>query len=160
MSGRGWIGVDLDGTLARYESGQGGAFVGEPVTPMVERVRTWLAEGQDVRIFTARVSEDASPEDRGRQVELIEDWCQEQFGQILTITYKKDFSMVELWDDRAVHVEKNTGRTTFDRMGAIVVAARAFILAEAKVCDMTTWDPATAGEYDRTLQALREACRS
>ena len=31
-------------------------------------------------------------------------------GQELEVTHMKDYAMVELWDDRAVSVEKNTGR--------------------------------------------------
>ena len=50
----GWIGVDLDGTLAHYDEFRGDDYVGEPIEPMVERVKQWLDEGKDVRIFTAR----------------------------------------------------------------------------------------------------------
>ena len=52
---RGWIGVDLDGTLAEYNGWQGPANIGAPIPAMVERVKAWLEEGRDVRIFTARV---------------------------------------------------------------------------------------------------------
>src|SRR5207344_2652938 len=51
----GWIGVDLDGTLAYYDQWRGPEHIGEPVPAMLERVQRWLAEGKDVRIFTARV---------------------------------------------------------------------------------------------------------
>ena len=59
----GWIGVDLDGTLAEYLGWQGMGHIGEPIAPMVERVKAWLAEGKDVRIFTARVCSSQSQED-------------------------------------------------------------------------------------------------
>lgn len=49
----GWIGVDLDGTLAGSGTGQG-ARIGKPVGPMMRRVRRWLSEGREVRIFTPR----------------------------------------------------------------------------------------------------------
>jgi len=52
----GWIGVDLDGTLAYYDEWRGLYHIGEPIPAMVDRVKRWLAEGRDVRIFTARVS--------------------------------------------------------------------------------------------------------
>jgi len=42
----GWIGVDLDGTLAHYEGFKGAQHIGEPISPMVERVKRWLAEGK------------------------------------------------------------------------------------------------------------------
>ena len=51
---RGWIGVDLDGTLAEYHGWNGS--IGKPIAPMVDRVKRWLAEGVEVRIMTARVS--------------------------------------------------------------------------------------------------------
>ena len=54
MSQSGWIGVDLDGTLAKYGSWNGGQ-IGDPIPLMVERVKQWIAEGVEVRIFTARV---------------------------------------------------------------------------------------------------------
>lgn len=98
----GWIGVDFDGTLAFYESGQW-PKIGRPIEPMVVRVRRWLEAGLEIRIFTARASD-------MDQVRLIEFWCKEHLGQTLPVTDRKDFSMVELWDDRAIRVEKNTGR--------------------------------------------------
>lgn len=51
----GYIGVDLDGTLAEYH-GWGDDSIGAPVPKMLARVKKWLAEGQEVRIVTARVS--------------------------------------------------------------------------------------------------------
>ena len=52
----GWIGVDLDGTLAYYDQWRGALHIGEPIPLMLERVKRWLDEGKDVRIFTARVN--------------------------------------------------------------------------------------------------------
>lgn len=51
----GWIGVDLDGTLAHYEGWKGVEHVGAPVPAMLQRVKDWIAKGVEVRIFTARV---------------------------------------------------------------------------------------------------------
>lgn len=50
-----WIGVDLDGTLAKSVSSTGTA-IGDPATPMLNRVKQWLSRGQEVRVFTARAS--------------------------------------------------------------------------------------------------------
>ena len=102
----GWIGVDLDGTLAHYDSWNGVKHVGDPVPKMHERVKRWLAKGYDVRIFTARVSH---PEQEHAARKAIEAWCHEHLGQVLPITNVKDTRMVELWDDRAVQVSPNTG---------------------------------------------------
>jgi hypothetical protein len=103
----GWIGVDFDGTLAEYHGWVPG--LGAPVAAMVERVKAWRAEGREVRIMTARAS---VPDDRQRaaQVALIEAWCVEHLGEVLPVTNEKDLAMLELWDDRAVTVEENTGR--------------------------------------------------
>lgn len=117
---KGWIGVDLDGTLARYDGWVSVDHIGEPIVPMVERVRRWLAAGHDVRIFTARVDGGEVALAMGnpageayKNVErirgLIEDWCELHIGVRLPITNKKDYGMIELWDDRCVRVMLNTG---------------------------------------------------
>lgn len=103
----GWIGVDLDGTLAHYDGWVSETHIGEPVPKMVERVKAWLAAGVCVCIVTARVSgEDRDP---CEIADVIAAWCLEHIGQVLPITNKKDYGMVELWDDRAVQVIPNTG---------------------------------------------------
>jgi len=96
----GWIGVDLDGTLAHYTSWkEQGNNLGAPIKPMVNRVRQWLAEGIDVRIFTARSGQD----------EMIQDWLLKAGLPRLRITNQKDPAMMALWDDRCVQVGHNTG---------------------------------------------------
>lgn len=109
---RGWIGVDLDGTLAEYHGWQGADHIGAPVPRMAERVRAWLTEGRDVRIVTARVSHDGSAArmlDAQMAMFHVMDWCARHLGTPLPVTCTKDFAMVELWDDRAVQVVANTG---------------------------------------------------
>jgi len=112
----GWIGVDLDGTLAKYEKWTGDPFsIGDPVPKMVERVKQWLREGQQVWIVTARVNfedrygSDASPAMQSQVRESIDKWCLLHIGVALPVTYKKNYSMIELWDDRCVQVIPNTG---------------------------------------------------
>jgi hypothetical protein len=105
----GWIGVDLDGTLAHYDKWRGITHIGEPVPDMLDRVKNWLSEGKDVRIFTARVC--PQPEGRAKTAAYwIRQWCLKHIGQALPITNEKDLAMIELWDDRCVTVQKNTGR--------------------------------------------------
>lgn len=53
-----WIGVDFDGTLAEYYEDRHG---GSPVPAMVERVRYWIRQGIEVRLFTARATEPHGP---------------------------------------------------------------------------------------------------
>lgn len=105
----GWIGVDLDGTLAHYDHWVSHTHIGAPIPEMVERVKRWLAEGYTVRVFTARMSE---PNARMRAEVLTEIylWTEQHIGTRLEATCMKDYAMLELWDDRAVTVEMNTGR--------------------------------------------------
>lgn len=114
---KGWIAVDLDGTLAHYNGWTGGT-IGEPIKPMQARVLDWLNAGKDVRIFTARVAETGLRNQVGGiddatfaadQRTKIEAWCQSHLGRVIPVTAQKDFGMVELWDDRCVRVMPNTG---------------------------------------------------
>jgi len=113
MNNFGWIGVDFDGTLVEYERWLGPDVFGAPIPNMVQRVIDWLAEGREVRILTARVY--APQNDAGRQKDAaiallaIQDWCESAFGQRLAVTCQKDFTMIEMWDDRAVQLIPNTG---------------------------------------------------
>lgn len=110
----GWIGVDLDGTLAKYSGWQQG-LIGEPIEPMVKRVRSWLSVGKDVRIVTARVAGEDKPErDVPFHHKMIQEWCKVHLGQVLPITCCKDYDMEVLYDDRAIQVEANTGRIIQD----------------------------------------------
>ena len=99
----GWIGVDLDGTIAEYHGWKGSDSIGKPIMPMVIRVLDWLNSGQEVKIFTARAS---VPEN----IPAIVAWCKEHLGREIPITNVKDFGMITLYDDRAIQVEFNTGR--------------------------------------------------
>lgn len=107
MSGNGWIGVDLDGTLAFYDAWRGPEHIGAPIPAMQKRVKQWLAEGKEVRIMTARA--DPAWPLYGVAVTTIENWCRRHLGEVLRVTNQKDFDMIELWDDRAIQVEHNTG---------------------------------------------------
>ncbi|MGE0211806.1 MAG: hypothetical protein AB7S41_08945 [Parvibaculaceae bacterium] len=109
MSARGWIGVDLDGTIAHYEKYVGPTHIGEPIPAMVDRVKAWLADGHEVRIFTARMS-DPDPVAREQVRDAVFNWTKIHVGVGLQATCIKDFAMWKLWDDRAVQVIPNTGR--------------------------------------------------
>jgi len=109
--GTAWIGVDLDGTLAKYDSWHGVEYIGAPIPSMVNRVKRWLKDGKRVKIFTARVCPQQGEEIVALAVKAIEEFCLENFQQILEITCMKDWSTIEIWDDRCVSVEKNTGRS-------------------------------------------------
>lgn len=103
---KGWIGVDFDGTVAHYGEWAGDTHVGEPIPAMVDRIKAWIADGWEVRIVTAR----AGGRGRAEAIDAIRQWTRRHIGVALEVTCSKDYEMVALYDDRAVQVEKNTGR--------------------------------------------------
>ena len=109
---RGWIGFDLDGTLAVYDHWRGEGHIGEPVPAMVALVKRFIRQGEyDVKIMTARVSHHGRDlAQREANTLLIRAWCKVNIGQELEVTSEKDWAMADLYDDRCHRVEKNTGR--------------------------------------------------
>jgi hypothetical protein len=90
-----WIGVDFDGTLATK---------GEirPVPLMIERVKRWLHQGREVRIFTTRADDEVLSNE-------VRTFLKENGLPDLKITNIKDFEIDEIWDDRCYRVKANTG---------------------------------------------------
>lgn len=99
----GWVGVDLDATLAEYDGWRGSSQIGKPIPRMVQHVKNLLAQGETVKIFTARVAED--PKAAG----LIQEWLVSNGLPRLEVTNEKDQGMKYLIDDRVKRVEPNTG---------------------------------------------------
>jgi hypothetical protein len=98
-----YIAVDLDGTLAYYEKEymrQG--IIGPPIPKMMERVRKWIENGETVKIFTARAADFGN-------FPLVRKWLEDNGLSELEIINEKDHFMKELWDDRCIQVETNTG---------------------------------------------------
>lgn len=108
MADNGWYGVDLDGTLAFYDGWKGPGHIGHPIPLMLARVKEWIADGKDVRIFTARVA-NLSLGDEMAVRGVIRDWCYKNIGKSLPVTCQKDMGMIVLYDDRCRQVEENTG---------------------------------------------------
>lgn len=110
-----WVGVDLDGTLAHYDGWKGPTHIGTVIPAMLDKVRAVLRGDYDVvygapttvRIFTARA---CIPE----QVPPVQAWLKDHGLGGLDVTNRKDFEMVDLWDDRARRVVTNTGEFAFD----------------------------------------------
>jgi hypothetical protein len=131
----GWIGVDLDGTLAYYDGWTKWNVFGNPIPRMAERVKRWLKEGKRVKIMTARVAgsnngrfsreqcltsgEMFSTEDMRT---AIQEWTRKHFGVALEVTCVKDIHMIELWDDRAIQVIPNTGMTLSEERDSVKTA--------------------------------------
>lgn len=107
-----WIGVDLDGTLAEHHSWYGIHTIGPMIKPMQSLIEDWLDEGQcDVKIFTARIAGIQYTPYKLKVISNIQDWLESNGLPRLEVTNVKDQYMVELYDDRAVQVEFNTGVT-------------------------------------------------
>ena len=102
-----WTGVDLDGTLACWDSRSSIDKIGEPVPAMLALVKKMISNGIRVKIFTARAQD---PE----QLPIIRKWLKENGIPELEITNVKDYSMQRLYDDRCIQVEVNTGRLIVD----------------------------------------------
>jgi hypothetical protein len=97
-----WIAVDLDGTLAWYDQNHDINIIGDPIEETLFRVKQWVAEGIEVRIFTAR----AAVED---MVQPVKDWLSKHDLPDLTVTNLRDNQLIQMWDDRCIQVETNTG---------------------------------------------------
>jgi hypothetical protein len=100
----GYIAVDLDGTLAYYKGYKGDEVIGKPIPLMLNKVKSWLKEGKDVRIFTARAH-------KKENILRIQEWLEEQGLPRLVVTNIKAPQMDEFWDDKAIQIIKNTGMT-------------------------------------------------
>jgi len=116
--GEGWIGVDLDGTLAYYDGWKGAEHIGDPIPKMLDRVVDWVSCCRKVKIMTARVSPSKPDHEECRR--HIEAWLAKHVYPRLPevhpcvcfcieVTHEKDHKMTELWDDRCVQVIPNTG---------------------------------------------------
>jgi len=69
---------------------------------MVQRVKGWMADGQEVRIMTARA-------DSSAQIKKVKAWLADHGMDGLAVTNVKDKDMIALYDDRAVRVIRNEG---------------------------------------------------
>jgi len=105
----GWIGVDLDGTLAYDDGWHGPLHIGDPIPAMMSRVKQWLKQGIRVKIFTARASLE-------EHIPPVREWLYIHGLPNLEITNVKDYEMICLYDDRCVQVIPNTGELVSEDM--------------------------------------------
>lgn len=142
----GYIGVDLDGTLAHY-SPKNWPEIGEPIPKMLEVVKTLLAKGVQVRIITARV---AGPPDKhgvptySKQIAfVVKQWLFKHLGQHLPVQFWRDFQMLELWDDRCIQVAKNEGTPIVNIAGSIAAIGEKLYaqqLTHRGYCSSEAWE--------------------
>ena len=138
----GWLAVNLDGTLTEWDGvWRGPSYIGAPIARTVRRVKHWLNQGKDVRIFTARVwvptlglgvvstSADAAWQRHYAEAKecrkAIDAFCTQQFGRTLPITCEKDRHAVLILDDRAQQVVPNTGALVQEELRRAVVGLKA-----------------------------------
>jgi hypothetical protein len=101
-----WVGFDLDGTLSRTDNP--GHFeppypLGEPVPEMLQTVKSLLAAGVTVKVFTARACE---PE----MIPIVQAWTEKHGLGRLEVTNRKDYDLVRFYDDRAIQIVPNEGK--------------------------------------------------
>lgn len=109
-----WIGVDFDGTLSYDRPDRNSPYsLGQPIERMVERVKFWIRCGYTVKLLTARMNPishcGGEPRDIKKMEKLLHEWCEKYIGTRLECVAGKDGFMEVLWDDRVVHVIRDTG---------------------------------------------------
>lgn len=108
-----WVGFDFDGTISRTDNA--GHFeppypLGEPIPEMIATIKSLLAAGITVKIFTARACASAN-------IPAIQDWTERHGLGRLAVTHQKDYDLIRYFDDRAIQMVPDQGR-------AIVTAHR------------------------------------
>jgi hypothetical protein len=102
--------IDFDGTLAKQLHPYDPKVAGPPIPASVRLVKKWMANKEQIVIFTSRVSPATH---NSLQIKfakkLITAWCRKYLGKTFPITSDKHPS-AEYWDNKAHRVETNTGR--------------------------------------------------
>lgn len=103
------IALDLDKTIATYESNWRARKVGDPIVPMVSNILKWLNKGYKVSIFTARLAKDNLQEIQ-KQEKMISGFLRSAGLPQLPMTCIKHAHFTHFLDDKAFHVIPNTGQ--------------------------------------------------
>lgn len=107
-----WVGFDLDGTLAKYDTWRGWDYVGEPIPAMVKIVKDLMAKGITCKVLTARASKVSLAKNNiqfSQLEKVIQDWTEKHIGIRMEVVSEKDYLLVSFYDDKCVQVEMNTG---------------------------------------------------
>ena len=102
-----WVGFDLDGTLSRTDNP--GHFeppypIGDPVPEMIFVAKMLIKMGVTVKIFTARACQSSN-------ISIVQDWTETHGLGRLEVTNQKDYHLIRFYDDRAIQVIPNCGRS-------------------------------------------------
>lgn len=123
-SGKAWWGFDVDKTIAVDHGGTRGGVIGEPIKPLIRRMKYYLRTGRKVAIVTARVH--PSEPDAAEQYATVRSFLKRNFtpaeGDAIDIRSDKDRHMIELFDDRAAQVIPNKGILVREELRRAVAA--------------------------------------
>lgn len=100
--------LNLDSTIAYYESAWRAQKTGPPIPKMVENVKKWLTKGYKVTIFTARLAR-LNPTEIKHQEKMIQSFLAAAGLPELPMTAIKLQEATHFIDDKAYHVVPNTG---------------------------------------------------
>ncbi len=149
ISGKAWWGFDIDKTAFTDEGGTRGGVIGEPIMPIIRRIKHFLRTGRKVNIVTARVH--PSEPDREEQVLTVSRALDAVLGPEMAskigIRSDKDRHMIALYDDRAEQVIPNKGILVREELRRAVEALRdievdptdAYIKAAAALSKLDEW---------------------
>lgn len=99
--------LDLDKTLAEYESKWRAQRIGPIIPKMLDNVKKWLSKGYKVVIFSARLSHSGG--DLEKQIKMIQTFLRENGLENLDMTCIKKTEATHFIDDKAYHCVPNTG---------------------------------------------------
>ena len=104
-----WVGFDLDGTLAEYDKWRGIETIGKPIKPMLDLAKELNANGQKIKILTARASDKNA-------IPYIKAWLENNGLYDIEVTNEKDSYLIKFYDDKAIQVKYNTGQIVENRL--------------------------------------------
>jgi hypothetical protein len=119
MSG-GFVGFDLDGTLAKYIGPHGNTEIGDPIinspdgkpTPYEIAIKLHTM-GLPTCCFSARAMWPG-------ETPKIRKWLNKHGLPHMDITFQKNSNMICFFDDRSISVEENTGKILGGRIPLLI----------------------------------------
>lgn len=113
--------VDFDRTLSTFTTYENPSAVGDPILPMINTIFDHLAAGHKITIWTARMSQEHTPEDRATAETAIKAWCKKWFGQEFPVTADKSPRAKMFYDDKCVGIIPNVGTRVDGQDGDITL---------------------------------------